>query len=144
MIGRQGDVAVLRYVFAFAEREIDRLARRAVTTGEVRGRTGGNNYRHGAVRAVVETMEREQERTRVSFVREHGARGQTARVKIDESAQEVERWMRHEYPRTRKYGYGGARDDKSAQAAGYRDGKRIQVGTGLGSGGRACAALPGR
>jgi hypothetical protein len=132
VIGKPSDVAVFKYIFRFAEREIDRLARRAVQRGEVYGRTGGNNYRHGAVRAVVETVRDQRAKTRDAYVQEHGDRGRAALVRVDQSAEAVEAWLREKHPRLRKGRYGGGAADYGAQRAGYRDGKQISLNAGLG------------
>jgi hypothetical protein len=142
IIGRPSDVAVLRYVYAFAEREIDRLAREAVQGGRVAGRTGGNNYRVGAVRAVLDTVRDQKAKTRADFVREHGDRGRAALVKIDEGAAALDAFMREKYGKMGRHRYGGAARDDGAQRAGYRAGKRISLNAGLGRASSTTRALP--
>jgi hypothetical protein len=131
IIGRPSDVAVLRYLYAFAEREIDRLAREAVQAGRVAGRTGGNNYRVGAVKAVCDTVRDQKAKSREDFVREHGDRGRAALVRIDQGAAALEAFMRNKYKHTRNHRYGGGAGDRGAHRAGYRDGKRISLNAGL-------------
>jgi len=144
VIGRPSDVSVLRYLFRFCDREITRLARVAVKDGFIHGRTGGNNYRHGAVMAVVDTLRREQRQTRETFVAEHGTAGTAAIVKLDATAGEVELFVAKYHPKLRNHRGTSARGDDWARRVGYRDGKSIRVNRGLAAGAEPTPELPRR
>lgn len=70
LVGRDGDVAVARYLITYLAREIDRIARRAVAKRgvvlEVGARAWGRSFRLAAVAEVVGRLERESREVRSS------------------------------------------------------------------------------
>jgi hypothetical protein len=142
-VGRSEDVQVLRYLFTFTSREIERLAQRALRQGLVNGRIGGNNYRVGAVRAVLETAQRARARQRSEFVQQRGQASARALVRLDTVLARVNDFVDREFPGVRQHRYGGGVRDADADALGYQAGRRIAVHSGLDGAGPAPPALVG-
>ncbi len=91
LVGRATDVAVCRYLFAYLQREIDRLAREALRLGRVTGRDGGQDFRAGAVGSVISRLDERRRAARV------GA-STTAIVKVDARDAAITRWMQEHRP----------------------------------------------
>lgn len=131
VVGTPTDVAVLRYVFTFVEHEIDRLAKRAARRGQVYGRTGGNQFRLGAVESVLYNVERTKRAARQAFVREHGSRGEQAIVRLDRKGLATQEACSRFFPKLGKARRPSFQRDEHARLAGRKAGKSIAVRGGL-------------
>lgn len=146
LVGRPTDLQVVRYLFAYLEREIDRLAKEALTTAPVHyglsmgaaRRVWGNSFRRGAVYEVVNRLRQ----ARVAVRREAAATaaGSRALVRLEERSVAVQRWVDENVKGTYKGGSGG-RLDRSAVREGALAARSIQIHSGL-AGGSAVRALP--
>jgi hypothetical protein len=145
VVGTPTDVAVLRYVFTFVAREIDRLGKQAARRGVIYGRTGGNNFRIGAVEAVLHNVEQQKREARREFVREHGSRGRRAIVRLDRKALATNEAKSRFFKKLGKGRRATMQRDTLARLAGHKAGKSINVHTSLGSGGASnTPALKGK
>lgn len=138
IIGTADNATAARYVYEFAAREIDRMAKRYAGNG----RTWLNNWRLGAVDGVRDSLREAREAAR----QERAASTGTALVVVDRALAVID----HEAKRARAFMYAnvkgmrrtgttGARYDASARQTGQRDGRTINTGGGgarLGAGAR--------
>jgi len=140
LIGRESDVAVVRYFFAYLEREIDRLTKGALANGTLSGKGQSNSFRLGAVQAINERLSEGREDAR----QEARESGYTALVRVDNWDNEVERWAA-ENMRLGQTKAQRSRVDYGAYAKGQRAGRSVSLNKGIGSGaGRGVRGLPGR
>jgi hypothetical protein len=128
IIGSSSNVAVVRYLLAFVRHEIDRLTQHACHIGLIWGRIATNNYRHGAVAGVLETIQQERLRQQARFVAEHGT---GAIVCLNAEALRVQRYVHDRWPSLTKLRYGRAVGHHLALEAGYAAGKTIALRRGL-------------
>lgn len=123
IVGRESDVQVARYMFAYCMREIERLAKKASRRGEISGRTGFNNFRVGAIDALYEKLRKQKAASRATA-------SSTALVRLDNRSKDVERYM----DANLKLRSGGRRSitlDRSARSAGVAAGRSISVNRGM-------------
>lgn len=139
VVGRPSDVAIVRYLFAYCSREIDRLAKQK----KGHGRSWILAYRLGCAQAVRQAIEREKEALRSQMYADaHAAPDSTALVALDnalarveERSRSTEAWMAANVTATTKGG--GFVTSQAGVAAGRREGRDIYPGR---SGGRQVAA----
>ena len=138
LVGRPTEVATVRYLFAFCEREITRLV---AAQGRGHGRTWYNNYRIGCVEAIHSALLIERNLLQAQL--REGATGMSlvvvndAIAKVDRRSLDAARFAK------KKHGLRQGRSSKSrynsnARERGRRDGATINLGAGkgLGSGSR--------
>lgn len=99
LVGRASDVEVVRYLYAFLEREIDRLAKEYLKSEQRPYGSGmliGESYRLGCVNRVVDRLQ-DQKASVVSEARESGQ--QAALVLVDAREAAVEEWVSKNAPK---------------------------------------------
>jgi hypothetical protein len=142
--GRASGAEKVRYLFAYCEREIDRLARRN-TRGE--GRTYANNYRIGCVGAIKEAIAEERAALRAEMRTEAEERdsvsqwrpGPSALVAVDNAIARVDRQTEEASAwafktlRLRTSRGSSSRSNPSARSHGRADGAGVYPGNGGGS-----------
>lgn len=141
VIGTTLDAGAVRYLYAFAARQIDGFARRAMDNGMGSGKTWGQNFRQAAALRVAERYA-EAFKKNASEARAHAPGA--ALIRVDDRAEAVALAVR-EHTNRLHLRAGSARTgryDSSAQAAGREAGDRVDLGNGtargsLGSGPRA-------
>jgi hypothetical protein len=140
IIGSSSNVAVVRYLLAFVRHEIDRLTQHACHIGVISGRIATNNYRHGVVAGVLDTIQQERSRQQANFAAKHGP---GAIVSLNAEALRVQRYVHDRWPTLKKLRYGRAVGHQLALDAGYAAGKKITLRRGLHqSHGAPAPALP--
>ena len=99
VVGRAADIEVVRYLYAFIEREIDRLAREYLKSTERPNGSGmmiGNSYRLGCVVRIISRLEEQK----ASVIAEAREAGQTvALVRVDGRDAAVEAWIAKNAPK---------------------------------------------
>jgi len=126
LVGRASDVAVASWLYAYCEREIDRLCALAQRDPAHRAaverhgaRAWGGSFRVGAVRAISDALSRAREEAERPYA------GTAALTLVREADAAVDRWM--ESLRMRPSRASQARQVVSAQGAGYEAGRTIDV-----------------
>jgi hypothetical protein len=140
--GRATGAEKVRYLFAYCEREIDRLARRN-TRGE--GRTYANNYRIGVVGAIKQAIHDEREALRADMRTDAAERDQAsaggtsalvavdnAIARVDNQTAEATRWAYKALRLTSSRG-SSSRGNPSARSHGKSDGAGVYPGSSSGS-----------
>jgi hypothetical protein len=135
--GRASGAEKVRYLFAYCEREIDRLARRN-TRGE--GRTYANNYRIGCVGAIKEAIAEERAALRREMRTEASFTGGTSALvavdnaiaRVDRQAEEASAWAFKALNLRTSRG-SSSRSNPSARSHGRADGAGVYPGNGGGS-----------
>lgn len=93
LIGRPSDVAVVRYFYAYLEREIERLSAIAFAGGGLAGKRDGNSFKVGVVTTLAMRLDESVKASRVQAEAEAvaaGRDGTTAMVKLDAADREVD------------------------------------------------------
>lgn len=142
LVGRASDMQVVRYLFAYLRREIDRLAKKAVAEASVRQpRRWARNFRFGAVVAISRRLKEAKQRAteRARDEQGHEATSQ-ALVHLSGHEEALQRWLAEHSTRT--YQEGRRAFDADGLAAGYRQGRAIPLHEGLHDG-RPTPALNG-
>ena len=120
IIGRPSDVAIVRYMYAWLTSEIDRLA----TTES--GRRAKNSFRHGAVRAIRDQLDR----SRTVAETQHASGGKAALV-LASRHQEAERWAVASHGKIGAAKGHSTTVDASAFVRGRQAGANIHLGASL-------------
>lgn len=135
IVGRPSDAETVRYLFAWLERETERLTH---ASGAGRGTTWRDNFRIGVVEAIAEKLKAQH----ASFTRQARVDNPHALVKVDQAlariearTTSVERWTK-EHLKLRAGSSCRSTYDKTAREMGRAAGRSINVGTrrGLTSG----------
>jgi hypothetical protein len=138
LLGRASSVAVARHLFAYLQREIDRLSKEALRERHFPGRGGartwGNNFRLAAAVEVSERLKRERLAVRLA-AQSQGAT--TALVRLDQHGVELDRVLKKMVDGTAAPVRAGTCDEE-ARAAGRRAGRGIALRQAVGEG----AAVP--
>lgn len=87
LIGRKSDVQKVRYLFSYFAREVDRLCDR---DGKGYGRTWRNNYRHGVIDTLNNTIKQERE---TSIKKLKGETTSTALVRLTDALDHIQHKM---------------------------------------------------
>lgn len=137
IVGRPSDVQVVRYLYSWLCREIDRLTGKHCAGN---GRTYCNNFRIGAAETISERLCAQQKVTRQAVVREIETgslplehkkmalmRVNTAIAAVDKKLEEVETWTRANL-KLGKAQAGRVTYDGSARAAGRQAGYSVRMG----------------
>jgi hypothetical protein len=141
LIGRPSDAAIVRYLFAYLTREIDRLASTARPDpwSSVGVRAYRNAFRRGAVETVVARMRADRRKDRQAVV-DAGTHCSALAV-VDKRDAEVqahlEKYSRRTYKAGRVSSASGLRDGRDA-------GRRLALRSGLGEGGARASLGRGR
>lgn len=129
IVGTADNATAARYVYGFASREIDRMAKRYAGNG----RTWLNNWRIGAAEGVRDSLREAREAAR----QERAAATGTALVVVDRALAVIDaehkRAVAHLYANTPNLRRGGAtrtRHDSGARATGQRDGRTVNTNAG--------------
>lgn len=129
IVGTADNATAARYVYGFASREIDRMARRYSGNG----RTWLNNWRIGATEGVRDSLREAREAAR----QERAASTGCALVVVDRALAVIDaehkRAVAHLYANTPNLRRGSAtrtRYDSGARATGQRDGRTINTNAG--------------
>ena len=99
IVGRASDIEVVRYMYAFIESTIDRLAKEYLKSSDRPNGSGmrlGNSYRLGFVIRIIARLE-EQKPTTIAEAREAGQT--VALVRVDERDLAVQEWVAKHAPR---------------------------------------------
>lgn len=141
LIGRASDASTVRYLYAFLEREVERLAER---DGRGNGRTWINNYRLGVVDTLGKRLHEQRAATREAVKTQAFAQaGESAIVRVNQSIARVEqeeREVRAWEKANMKYGSRRSTSftpDYGAREAGRKTGHEVRLGAprgGLASG----------
>ena len=129
IVGTADNATAARYVYGFAAREIDRMAKRYAGNG----RTWLNNWRLGAAEGVRDSLREAREAAR----QERAASTGCALVVVDSALAVIDaehkRAVAHLYasvPNMRRGRSTGGRYDSGARATGQRDGRTVNVNAG--------------
>lgn len=138
MVGRESDMAIVRYMYSYLIKEVDRLckiycAERDFSKGE--GRIAGNNFRLGAIEVIgkrlSEAAKEERAKVKKEMIGEGSdpkalARYENAIKAIDEVEKNVSKWM-DENLKLRAGRASSFRGDASAYAAGRAAGRKVDL-----------------
>lgn len=134
IVGRGSDVQTVRYLFAYCEKEIDRLSKRYAGNGK----GWINNYKIGCVNAIRDKLKEAKTSAREEMIAED-SNAKNAIVKLDDKSiqirKEIDNYFNAHNMGTRTYGKQSFSED--ARKLGYKDGQKINLGTtgkGLGQG----------
>lgn len=136
IVGRPSDADTVRYLFAYCEREIERLAQ-LHTPGE--GRTYANNFRMGCVDAIYLAIRRERESERAAHRAAAGSNSNAlivvnnAIAKMEMKFIEAEIAMYKAVPNLRNSTGSSYRKNASGRNAGLQAGKNIYPGANTGA-----------
>ncbi len=122
LVGREGDVAVVRFLTAYLTREINRLARRGVAErlGDSRSaRAWGTSFRLAAVAEVVGRLERESQQSRTGAA-------QAALVRLGRDEQALDELVEKLATGTARWSTRGAQDS-DGRAAGRSAGRGLPL-----------------
>lgn len=134
-VGMPSDIAVVQYLFAYVTQEIERLTKQALTRKEIHGKTGSNNFRIGAIYAVLDKVKEQKTETKQEFLRRDKKNSQAIiRVERKEiiKQQKVKTYMDEHV--THRFGRIKRTADREAFASGYQEGKKIGINAGLKAG----------
>ncbi len=140
IVGRASDVQTVRYLFSYCEKEIERLSKQYAGNGK----GWINNYKIGVVQAIQDKMQESRRVVREEMIGEYGDSAKNAIVKLDNRGLETRRWYEN-WGKTHLKGpktFGQQQYHDDARNAGYKDGKKIDLGNGKGLG-DATRRLPG-
>lgn len=132
LVGRPSDIQVIRYLFAYCEREIDRLTRGACVG---QGRTYANNFRIGCVDAIHKAIQAERDAERAQ---QRAAATGGALVLLDRAIALRDARVRDADALMRmgtrvRTGRATFRSDNGARSAGQAAGASIYPGSGKGA-----------
>jgi len=133
LIGRPSDVAVVRYFYAYLEREIERLSAVAVAGGGITGKSGTNSFKVGAVVAVAKRLNESVKASRdeaAASAEAAGREGCTALVHLDLADREVDEF----YNNFTKGFTAKQHSQASLQADAYSQGREAGAGIALNKG----------
>lgn len=123
VVGRPSDISSVRYLFAYCEREIERLSSRYKN-----GKSWANNYKMGICDAIESKLKEARTEARNELMLERGSAAGAAIVRIDNRDVEVVRWMQNHLRLGKGKTFGRNQHDASARAVGQRDGSNINLG----------------
>ena len=89
VVGRPSDVLFCRWLFDHCCKEIDRLAKEAMTAGKGTGKKWSNSFRHGAVNIISQRMRQAHAEQMMQSQKEEI----TAIVKLDNRDEVVNNWI---------------------------------------------------
>lgn len=138
VVGRASDIEVVRYLYAFLEREIDRLAKEYLKSNDRPPGSGmliGESYRIGCVVRIIARLE-EQKAAVVAEAREAGHT--VALVRVDERDLAVEAWVSKNAPK--KHENKTTWVDQHSWSAGTRGADSIALNSAIGVQSAACSA----
>lgn len=127
LVGRASDMQVARYLFAYAHREIERLAADARDSGVLCGGNEVNSFKWGAAEIVVARMHLARTEAERAFRQQHGQAAQTAIVRVSERDTEVELWMKKQFKLERPKKRRGNKIDQYGRQLGHDAGSRIAL-----------------
>lgn len=125
LIGRPTDIAVVRYFYAYLEREIERLSAVAVAGGGITGKSGTNSFKIGAVVAISQRLREAVKAIRAEVT--EGTEGCTAMVRLDTADREVDDFFSSFTKGFTK----GQRSQSKIQGEAYYQGKEAGAGIAL-------------
>jgi len=134
LIGRASQAEKVRYLFAYCEREVDRLA----ATQRGNGRSWINNYRLGCVMGIKDAIQTETARMR-SDLREKARAGQMALVPLENAIVKVEQETRDAVSFGRSHlnlvsrSVGRSQYNPNARSVGREAGRSVYPGSAGGS-----------
>lgn len=139
ILGYSSDIQVVRYLFTYLEKEIDRLARSALRAGKVCGHRGGFNFRYGASAMVVERLHQMRDEAKKNFIRDRVAGSVDRGRAIVEARGVVTRAIMREREKTsevlqmiaRNYNAEKVHVDREFDPAAYAQGRRAGSQLGL-------------
>jgi hypothetical protein len=128
VVGRAGDVEIVRYLFEHLSREIDRLCVQQLEDGKGSGKRFTNSFKHGAVSMIVKRL-RAAHKATLAQARINNRT--TAIVKLDQRDAEVDAWM-HKNLKMQERGASTRRTfDVTGYQAGRTAGAAIAINKGL-------------
>jgi uncharacterized protein YbjQ (UPF0145 family) len=128
--GRSSDVQTVRYLFDYCESWIDIYSQRY----KGNGKGWINNWKLGVVTAITEKLRIARKEARDELIKEHGQKATNAIVKVDNKTAEVRAWYQ-KYSEENGFvtrAYGKQSVNERARNTGYRDGQKIELGSGPG------------
>ena len=128
IIGRKSDVAVVRYLFSFAEREIERLCKQAILSGIGSGKSFSNNFKHGAVESVSKML-KDAKNEEMARYKEEGK--VSAMVLLNNRMDSVNEALQRILGNAKNYRASGHACDNNARNAGRKAGRSIQFHSGM-------------
>lgn len=129
VVGDKLDASAVRYLYAYAARQIETLTKRALDNGMGSGRTWANSFRMGCADRVASRYSEALRKVRAE-TRATATGG--ALVRVDERADQIALAVRERKAKLnlRSTRGGGARSDRSARDAGRLAGDRVDLGLG--------------
>lgn len=133
IVGRESSVSRVRYLFAYCEREVARLAKAAHVRGN--GKTWSNNFKLGCVDAINAAVIKEQRELRDNM-RAKAPTGSALMVlnqaiqKVDAHGSQAQGWMDSNLNLTAGRGYANVQSHWGARQMGAEAGRSIYSNAG--------------
>lgn len=129
VVGRSSDVEMVRYFFNSIVTQIEYLSAAALKSGQGRGKTFGNNFKHGATEVVVKRLQEMNQSVRAEHSQTYGS---AALVLVDQKAEAVEKWTEDHLKLEpgRKVAYQTA-GDTQGYLAGRKAGEKVSLNKGM-------------
>lgn len=129
IVGRDSDIQIVRYFYAYLTEEIERLTKAHVEAGVLFGKSDCNSFKLGAMQAVVSRLQEGHEASRAEAKKELG--GSQAIVRLDNYELEVDKFYQG---LNLKRGKAQTSRISSAEAfnQGQQAGRKISLNKGIG------------